>query len=78
MNRADELVQIAIIELLRRQVDLPVGMLLHKTAGNLGVTKTRLLKVLDAMEDQGLIVRRVVFAWHGPEIRVYLAGEVKP
>jgi len=78
MNRTDELVHVAVIGLLKRQAFLPIGYLLHKTAGRLGVTKPQMIKALDAMEEAGLIVRRVVFAWHGPEIRVYLAGEVKP
>lgn len=73
MNRTNELVRTAVVGLLSQQSELPIGHLLHRTADALGITKAQMLKALEAMEDEGVIVRRVAFTPAGPQIRVSLA-----
>lgn len=74
MTRTNELVRTAVVGLLSQQSELPIARLLHGTAGSLGITKARMLKALEVMEYEGVIVRRVAFTHTGPQIRVSLAG----
>ena len=78
MSRTNQLVRMAVITLLEEHEELHISMLLYRTAGGLGLTRGQMVKLLDDLEDEGIITRRVVSSSRGPHMRVALAREAQP